>query len=73
MMSGTTKADKRKVHNLLKKFGIWHFYTDLNLNLYNPYNYYKSKKYIIIIHSAIEYFFEIEYKEWKNDNKLYRR
>lgn len=56
-MLGTKKASYKEVHKLIKKFCpdfIWITYK-------NPYKYqYRKKdKLIVLVHSAIEYFFEI--------------
>lgn len=54
-----TKANKRKVNRLVK-IHFPELYESLALNFYNPYNYYKTDKYIILVHSLIEYVFKYE-------------
>lgn len=56
-MSGAKRADKRKVNALVKKH-LPDLYADLCLDYRNPYNYYKNDRFIILTHSAIEYFIE---------------
>ena len=63
-----TIANKKEVHKLLKKFGFeeedFQTFKVRELTKYsNPYKYYKSKNYIVIVHSGIEYFYKITYKE----------
>ncbi len=63
-----TIANKKEVHKLLKKFGFekeeFQTFKVSELTKYlNPYKYYKSKDYIVIVHSSIEYFYKITYKE----------
>lgn len=57
LMAGAKKANKKEINNLIKKF-LPRFYYELTLNLTNPFNYYKTKKHLILVHSSIEYFFE---------------
>lgn len=54
-MKGAVKADKNRINNLVKK-QIPSLYESLALNCYNPYNYYRTKTHLILIHSSIEYF-----------------
>ncbi len=72
IMSECTIANKKEVHKLLKKFN----YEDIGFmniknleTFWNPYKYYKSKNWIVVIHSCIDYFFKISYEEesiWKS-------
>lgn len=56
MMKGTVRADKRKI----KKIVMQHYPEFKSLFVgYNYYNLLKSKKYIVFVHSGIEYFFKI--------------
>lgn len=56
-MAGAKKANKLKINNLIKKF-LPEFYSQLSLNLPNPYNYFRTKTHLILVHSGIEYFFK---------------
>jgi hypothetical protein len=60
LMQGAKRACKRKVNALVKKF-YPDMYRELALNLYNPYEYFRTKTHLILVHSAIEYFFRIGY------------
>ena len=54
-MAGATRADHRQVNSLVR----WHLpdlYEDLRLDLYNPYHYFKTRRHLILVHSAVEYF-----------------
>ncbi len=55
IMPTVTKGNKKLIEGILSKFG----YTEL-IKPYNPYAHrcYKSSKYIVYTHSAIELFFE---------------
>ena len=57
LMAGAKKANKLKINNLIKKFSP-DFYYKLSLNLPNPFDYYKTKTHLILVHSQIEYFFK---------------
>jgi len=66
LMKNSVRADKYKIHKLLKvlcpeNFNVLGF--DLKplkeLGWFNPYNYYKTRDHIIVVHSSIEYFFKI--------------
>jgi len=59
LMENATKANKRAINKLVKKH-IPDLYQYLSLHLRNPYNYYKTKNHLILVHSSIEYF--IKYK-----------
>jgi len=59
-MKNATKADKRRVDRLVK-IHLPILYHELALDSYNPYNYYKTKNHLILVHSSIEYF--IKFKE----------
>lgn len=54
-----TKANK-KTRNKLVKEHLPDLYDSLMLSLYNPYDYYKTDKHLILIHSGIEYFLRFE-------------
>ena len=54
-MDGATRADHRQVNSLVR----WHLpdlYEDLRLDLRNPYHYFKTRRHLILVHSAIEFF-----------------
>jgi hypothetical protein len=55
LMKGHKRADKRKIDRLIKQH-LPDLYHGLYLNLYNPYFYHKTKNYLIMVHSGIEYF-----------------
>jgi len=55
-MQGTRKANRKEVEKLFKN----QYPEFKELVELNPYDYLISKDYLIIIHSAIEYFFKIE-------------
>lgn len=55
LMEGAVKANKKKINNLVKKF-LPGLYKDLGLDFFNPYDYYRTNKHLILVHSAIEYF-----------------
>jgi hypothetical protein len=55
LMTGAKRMDKRKLNRLVKK-ELPELYEDLALNLYNPYEYYKTPTHYILVHSGIEYF-----------------
>ena len=54
-MAGATRADHRLVNSLVRKH-LPDLYEDLSLNLRNPYHYFKTRRHLILVHSAIEYF-----------------
>lgn len=66
LMEGNTRADKYKINKLVKEF-LPDLFNDLALNEvplkklgnYNPYNYFKTKTHLILVHSCIEYFLKI--------------
>ena len=55
LMAGATRADKRSINSLVRK-ELPDLYQALSLNLRNPYNYFKTRRHLILVHSAIEYF-----------------
>ena len=54
-MAGATRADQRLVNRLVRKH-LPELYEDLRLDLRNPYHYFKTRRHLILVHSAIEYF-----------------
>ena len=54
-MAGATRADHRQIDNLVRRH-LPDLYEDLRLDLRNPYNYFKTRRHLILVHSAIEYF-----------------
>ena len=54
-MDGATRADKRRVDQLVK-LHLPELHGALALNLCNPYHYYKTGRHLILVHSAIDYF-----------------
>lgn len=55
LMFGAKTANKRQINKLVKTF-LPDLYISLALNYYNPFDYYKTKTHLILVHSAIEYF-----------------
>ncbi len=49
-----TRANKKTINKLVKEH-LPDLHYNLALNSYNPYNYYKTKDYLILVHSSIEY------------------
>ena len=54
-MEGATRADKRRIDGLVRKH-LPDLYEALSLNLWNPYNYFKTRRHLILVHSGIEHF-----------------
>ena len=54
-MDGATRADHRQINSLVRRH-LPHLYEDLRLDLRNPYHYFKTRRHLILVHSAIEYF-----------------
>lgn len=63
LMEGATRADRDKVNKLVKEhlpdlaksLSMDHLPLK-KLRWYNPYNYYKTRKHLVLVHSSIEYF-----------------
>jgi len=55
LMKGAVRANFREVNRLVKR-DLPELYHNLALNFYNPYNYYRTKRHIILVHSGIEHF-----------------
>ena len=53
-MDGATRADKRRIDGLVKRH-LPDLYRDLALNMRNPYHYFKTRRHLILVHSAIEH------------------
>ena len=54
-MDGATRADHRQIDSLVRRH-LPDLYEALSLNLRNPYHYFKTRRHLILVHSAIEYF-----------------
>ncbi len=54
-MQGATRADHRRVDCLVRRH-LPAIYDALRLDLRNPYNYYKTRRHLVLVHSAMEYF-----------------
>ena len=54
-MAGATRADHRQIDSLVRRH-LPDLYEALSLNLRNPYHYFKTRRHLILVHSAIEYF-----------------
>ena len=54
-MAGATRADHRLVNSLVRRH-LPDLYEDLRLDLRNPYHYFKTRRHLILVHSAIEFF-----------------
>ena len=59
LMKDAKKANY-KIINRLVKIHLPDLFYDLALNYYNPYNYFKTKTHLILVHSGIEYFLRYE-------------
>ena len=59
LMKGVTKANHRTINRLVKKY-LPELYESLGLWCYNPYNYYKTKTHLILVHSDIEDFLKYD-------------
>jgi hypothetical protein len=59
LMKNTTRACHKTINRLVKEH-LPDLYESLMLNLYNPYNYFKTKTHLILVHSNIEYFMRYE-------------
>jgi hypothetical protein len=59
LMLNRSKANKRIVNQLVKTHLRW-LYDSLSLDFYNPYNYYKTKTHLILVHSEIDYFLRFQ-------------
>lgn len=55
LMEGATRANKRLIDKHVLDYYPEQF--DI-LRFYNPYNYFKTNTHLIVVHSAIEYFFK---------------
>lgn len=58
LMQDSKRANKIIINRLVKKI-LPDLYKELALNLRNPYNYFKTKTHLILVHSGIEYFLRI--------------
>mgnify|MGYP003604434911 CR=1 FL=1 len=54
-MAEATRADHRLINRLVRRH-LPDLYEALSLNLRNPYHYFKTRRHLILVHSAIEYF-----------------
>ena len=54
-MARATRADHRLINSLVRRH-LPDLYEDLRLDLRNPYQYFKTRRHLILVHSAIEYF-----------------
>lgn len=54
-MAGATRADKRTINRLVR-LHLPDLYESLRLDLRNPYNFYKTGRHLILVHSAVEFF-----------------
>ena len=54
-MAGATRANHRQIDRLVRRH-LPDLYEDLRLHLRNPYHYFKTRRHLILVHSAIEYF-----------------
>jgi len=63
LMKGHKRANKKEIEKLLK-IHYNDMYIEFGFDIkcsYNPYNYYKTETHIILVHSAIEYFFKYSF------------
>jgi hypothetical protein len=59
LMKGAKRANHKQIDRLVK-IHLPELYEGLFLNLYNPYNYFKTKTHLILVHSGIEHFLRYE-------------
>jgi hypothetical protein len=55
LMGGAVRANKAEIDRLVKR-DLPSLYHDLCLNYYNPYNYFRTARHLILVHSRIEHF-----------------
>jgi len=55
LMEGAVRANKRVINALVKEV-LPDLYESLALNFPNPYNYFRTKTHLILVHSSVEYF-----------------
>jgi hypothetical protein len=55
LMEGAVRANKAEIDRLVKR-DLPDLYHGLCLNYYNPYNYFRTAKHLILVHSGIEHF-----------------
>ena len=60
LMNNAVRADKKKINRLVKKL-LPNLYYELRLNFHNPYNYFRTKTHLILVHSSIEYSLRYNY------------
>jgi hypothetical protein len=60
LMKGAVRANKRAINSLVKKL-LPDLYEKLALQFYNPYNYLRTQKHLILVHSGIEFFLKFRY------------
>jgi hypothetical protein len=58
LMKDSKRANKREVNKLVKD-KIPSLYDGIQLKYFNPYNYFKTKTHLILVHSAVEHFLKI--------------
>ena len=59
LMEGAIRANKRAINSLVKQL-LPDLYQDLALQYPNPYNYFRTKTHLILVHSGIEYFLKFK-------------
>ena len=59
LMEGHIRANKKEINRLVKKF-LPDLYDSLALQYRNPYNYFRTKTHLILVHSMIEYFIRFD-------------
>jgi len=57
-MKGAKRANQKEIEKLLVKFGL---NNGEDFKFYNPYKSLRTEKYLIYVHSLIEYFYEFSY------------
>lgn len=58
-MEGAKRANKKEINRIVKRL-LPDLYDQLALDFYNPNQYFKTERHLILVHSMIEYF--IRYK-----------
>lgn len=59
LMENATRANKQKIDAIVKEY-LPELFDSLTLNLFNPYEYFKTRTHLVLVHSSIEYFLRFE-------------
>ena len=55
LMEGHVRANHKKINSLVKKL-LPELWEDLCLEFHNPYNYFRTKTHLVLVHSCVEHF-----------------